>query len=111
MPVRLDNPVMTLLPAVRVPLGESAPALATFDIVTVPAFAFSAVMYVPGAMPGGVAIRGSAAALPVAALDKTTVVPLIAVIAPVMKLPETVAPTANPAVEGTEVTLVLPLVT
>src|ERR1039457_3976002 len=51
MPVRLDTPVMTLLAAVRVPLGESAPLLATFDIVIVFALELNAVMVVPGGMP------------------------------------------------------------
>jgi hypothetical protein len=51
IPVRLDNPVIVLLPAVRVPLDESAPLLATPDIVIVFALELTAVMVVPGGMP------------------------------------------------------------
>jgi hypothetical protein len=93
--------------------------LATLDIVIVPVLWLNPVMVAPGAMPGGVAIRAAPVALKVAALDKTTVVPLIEVIVPAMtvvivvpttEVPATVSPTANPAVEDTEVTLVLPKV-
>lgn len=51
MPVMFDTPVTRLLPAVRVPVGEITLVLAVFDIVTVPAFGFSAVMNVPWPMP------------------------------------------------------------
>ena len=51
MPVRLDTAVIVLLPAVRVPLGEIAPVLATPDIVIVFALELTAVMVVPGGMP------------------------------------------------------------
>lgn len=112
-PARLVIPVMTLLFAVIVPMGESAPALAAFDIVMVPVLGLSAVMVVPGATPTGAPTRASAVALPVAALDNTNVLPLIdvMVVPEGMKLPVTIPPTANPTVEDTAVTLVLPVAT
>jgi hypothetical protein len=98
-------PGTMLLPEIVCPTAklatEDSEVMLVLPLVTVPVIAATT-------------IRVSAVVLlPVAGADRVTVLPLIpAMVVPAgMKLPEMNCPTANPVVDDTEVTLVLPLVT
>ena len=138
-PAKLDTPVTWLLPAVRVPVGDSTPELATFDIVIVPALWLRAVMVVPRATPvpeigcptaspakpplGTLVMTALllvkvpvvdmvvTAVVAVAVFDMVIALPIAEMVVPAWTFGPVIGwPTMSPLVLDTDVMLVLPLV-